>query len=737
MFVVSLNMADKQELLALLGAGCLKEARELGVTLCAQSPEDTEVWFLLAGVQAQLGDMDEVIRCCRQVVTLDPGNSAARFNLSVALQMRRSFKEAAEGYRGLLAIQPDTVPVLANLGLVLRELGDLEEANRYCRRALELHPDLPEVRNTLGLLFMDQGEYGQAIDWFRQAVTSRPGYAEAHFNLGLCRQRTGSNFEAHDCFRAAIKFRPDYFEAHCSLAGVLVALGKVPDAVLCYERAIRIRPDAAQVHRDLGALLASQRRWNEAIPHYRRAVELKPDFADACYELGNALLDADPDPRNIREASEWFSRALRHKPESVEIHLSLALTLTDLGRVSEAETHYRRALELKPDTVLATAGLASLLEHNGDFEQAFALVKPMVDAGTDNLYIVLAYAALAGRFDCRAEASTRLVKMLQQPRDVQQQADGHFALGKLYDEMQDYPQAFEHYRRANSFARMPFDESQYRRDFDSLIATFAPGRMRRRARASNRSKRPVFIVGMPRSGTSLTEQILASHPVVYGAGELPDITDIARGFPAKIGSAKPYPHCYDDLTPRNCDIMAQRYLDRLTGLSSDAERVVDKMPHNFLFLGLIDILFPGARVIHCLRDPIDTCLSIYFQPFNANFKKLHPYASDLRSLGRYYRQYMRLMDHWRRVMRIPMLELRYEELVADQEAMSRKLVEFCELDWDDRCLRFHETARLVKTASYDQVRRPMYRKSVARWKRYEQFLGPLTEALEIDAASRS
>ena len=727
---VFLGMADKQQVLALLQGNRLNEARELGTALCESDRNDPEAWFLLAGIHAQLGAMDQVIRCCEQVITLEPGNVAARYNHGVALQMRGRHEEAAGSYRKLLEIQPDAALARANLSLALRELGRFDEAIPHCQHALKLQPGLAEAHNTLGLLFMDQGRTAQALECFRQATALRPQYAEAHYNFGLCHQALGSLAEAQACFQQAVRWRPDYAEAHGSLGAVLASLGKVQEAVHSYQRLVQLTPDVAQPHRDLGVLLVLLRRWDEAISHYRRAIELKPDYADAYTDLGNALLDADPNPRNTEQAAECFREALRHRPEAPEIHLRLGMALYDLFRYDEAEASYRRTLHLKPDFPLATASLAMLLERKGDFEASFALLKPLVDAGTDNIYVALSYAAMAGRFDCRAQAVALLERMLQQPRDEKQRIDGHFALGKLYDELQDYPRAFEHFQRANALDPRQFDEQQYQRDFDMLIGVFSPERVRRRPRASNHSKLPVFIVGMPRSGTSLTEQILASHPRVYGAGELPDMTYIASRLQTDLGSSSPYPQCLDDLSRKNIDSIAQRHLDRLARFSQDAVRVTDKMPHNFLYLGLIDLLFPGARVIHCLRDPVDTCLSIYFQPFNGHFNALHPYAHDLRNLGRYYRLYQRLTAHWKSVLRVPLMEFQYEELVDNQEAMSRRLVEFCELDWDDRCLHFHEADRVVKTASHDQVRRPMYRKSVARWKNYEQFLGPLIDALE-------
>ena len=718
-------MADKQQVFALLQSNRLREAKALCVGLCERNQNDAEAWFLLAGVHAQLGELDQVVRCCQHVIALEPMNIPAHYNLGVALQTQGHIDEAAGCYRRVLEIQPDHAPALANLGLALRESGKSGEAVTCCQQAVQLQPDMAEAHNTLGLLFKDQGSIDDAAGYFQRAIELRPSYAEAHFNLGLCRQVRNDPAAAEACFRNAIQLRPNYAEAHSSLGSLLAPTGRLEDAVASFRRVIELQPDSAGAHRDLGAVLALQCKWDQAISHYRLAIKLKPDFADAYNNLGNALLDRDQGPNCGKEAEECFRQALRFKPDDPEIQLNLAVMLADLGRDQEADASYRRVLDLKPGDPIATAGLAMLLERRGDFDVAHALVKPLVDAGVNEVRLLLSHADLLRHQHRREDAVAVLEKCLQQAMDIKRRVDVHFALGKLYDELRQYDQAFHHYQQANTLDTKESDKLEFVPQFDAFLAAFAPERVGRRVRASNRSKLPVFIVGMPRSGTSLVEQILASHPLVHGAGELVEIKEIASQLPTLAGTSKPFPQCLDDLTRKNIDPIAQKYLDRLSRFARDVVRVTDKMPHNFLYLGLIDLLFPGARVIHCQRDPIDTCLSIYFQHFN----DFHGYARNLSSLGRYYRQYQRLMAHWKTVLRIPLMDIQYEDLVENQEDLSRRMVEFCELKWDDRCLHFHESGRFVTTPSYDQVRRPIYKKSVARWKNYEQFLEPLLTAL--------
>jgi tetratricopeptide (TPR) repeat protein len=298
----------------------------------------------------------------------------------------------------------------------------------------------------------------------------------------------------------------------------------------------------------------------------------------------------------------------------------------------------------------------------------------------------------------------------------------HFALGKLYDSKKQYRKAFEHYRSGNELKHARYDPVEHVRKIDTIISTYSADMMAAMPRSGIRSERMVFVVGMPRSGTSLVEQVLSSHPDVFGAGELTYINQQTRTLDASAG----YPQCVPKLTQQALTENARNYLERISELSPDALRVIDKMPGNFAYLGYIELLFPGARIIHCKRDPLDTCLSNYFQ----NFSSLLYYAYNLTNLGAFYKNYTRLMEHWQKAITLPMIEVQYEDMIADQEGGSRRIVEFCGLEWDEQCMNFHKADRYVATASYDQVRRPMYKSSVARWKNYEKYIGPLIDALK-------
>jgi hypothetical protein len=307
-------------------------------------------------------------------------------------------------------------------------------------------------------------------------------------------------------------------------------------------------------------------------------------------------------------------------------------------------------------------------------------------------------------------------------------AELHFALGKMYADIGASESAFHNYRAGNgyrkSFMANRFDPDSFEKQIALFVDTFDGAFFARLKKLGNETRLPVFIVGMPRSGTSLVEQILSSHPGVFGAGELPLINEMAWTF-LRQHAGIPFERIFDALDENRINEPADRYVQILEKLSGDARRVTDKLPGNFLNLWFIALLFPNASIIHCRRDPLDTCLSCYF----THFKQSLPYTDDLTTLGRYYRQYHRLMNHWHAVLPLPIFDVQYEALVENQEAVTERMLAFCDLEWDDRCLAYYNNARPVTTASCMQVRKKIYTGAVGRWRKYERFLGPLIESL--------
>jgi tetratricopeptide (TPR) repeat protein len=586
------------------------------------------------------------------------------------------------------------------------------------------HNPIIRAKKKKAQALIDENRFAEARELYRQICGLDRLDADAWFTLGLLNGQLEYREETVSCFREAAALRPDYAEAHFNLGKALADLGRLDEAAQSYRRALACRPQWPEALNNLGNIEQALGGLDVAAECFEQALRTRPDFAEAYANLGNVLQLQG----RVNQAVEIYRRALAIRPHYPKVYKALGIALANLGRLADAMACYREAARQAPNDIGLIAAEALLLERQGLSEQAYALIKPFIDNGTDNFEIAQAFAALCGGVGRCDEAIAMLERHLARsdmPRDRQRLIAAHFALGRLYDRRGDYDRAFAHYREGNDLKPYSFDKKAYAEFISALITVFDADFMRRAPRATHGSERPIFIVGMPRSGTSLVEQILASHPQVFGAGELEDIKYIAADACGAIGSMSSYPACVRQLTEEACDRLGARYLERLAQLSPDARYVTDKMPTNFLHLGLIALLFPRARIIHCLRDPLDTCLSCYFHDFSG----FHPHTYRLDALGSYYGNYRRLMRHWQAVLPIPMLTVSYEALVQDQRDVTQSMLNFCGLEWDERCMRFYETRRTVNTLSYDQVRKPIYAGSIGQWRRYETYLEPLKKAL--------
>jgi hypothetical protein len=355
----------------------------------------------------------------------------------------------------------------------------------------------------------------------------------------------------------------------------------------------------------------------------------------------------------------------------------------------------------------------------------------MISASQPPGRLGLIFARLAPAFKREVDAIGLIDRLLQAPHvTASERVPLHFAAAGLLDRLNRFDEAFLHARLGNEGSRRDYKSSHHSAQMQHRIDYYTPAKLHDLPRASHGNRRPVFIVGMIRSGTSLIEQILASHPQVYGGGELNFLSRIANSAArAAWTEGEIYPEFLDTISLRRANHLAESYLSSIAALNATAAYVTDKMPHNFLYLGLIALLFPDCHIIHCMRDARDTCLSCYTTYFAA----AHDYTHDLTDLASFWKDYRRFMAHWKTTLNFPMLEINYEDVVADLEGQTRRLLEFLDLPWDERCLNFHLNTRTVATASADQIRKRLYASSVGRWKHYESHLGPLLAALPQQA----
>jgi tetratricopeptide (TPR) repeat protein len=717
----------------LLGSICLRQGAfgeavaVLGEAL-EINPKSVEAWLNFGYALSHLDRLDEALASFRRVIELRPGFAEAHSALAMVSAALDRHDEAAASWRRATEIEPASAELHNNLGAALSELGRHEEAALSYRRAIELRPGSAELHNNLGLALVGLDRSEEAAASYRRAIEIAPDYGPAHNNLGVVLSRLGRIEEAAASYRCAIAITPGDAEAHNNLGAALSKLDRHQEAAEGYRRAIEIEPDHAEAHNNLGNALARLDRVDDAFACYRHAIEIEPDYAEAYANLGTLEVRS----RRYDAAVVSFRRALAISPEIAEAHNGLAHALAQARQPAEAIAHYEKALGIKPDYAEAHNNLGIALRMLGRIEEGRRAIETAIRLAPDRVEFYASLAASSKRF---TEADPHLAAMEELARNLaslsnEDRLQLHFALGKALADAGKHRQAFDHLLAGNALKRRQtaYDEAAALAAFDRIRTVFSAEIMRDKAGFGHPSAVPVFIIGMPRSGTTLVEQILASHSRVFGAGEIGDFTDAVAQLGATDQAAASFRDGIPDVSGLQLHQLGANYVERLRARAPAALRITDKLPANFSLAGLIHLALPNARIIHTRRDPVDTCLSCFSILFGGH----QPQTYDLRELGRYYRAYAALMEHWRRVLPPGvMLEVQYEELVADLEHQARRLVAHCGLDWEDACLEFHKTQRPVWTASVNQVRQPIYRTAVGRWRPYKDMLGPLLAELGV------
>ncbi|MFZ2541859.1 MAG: tetratricopeptide repeat protein [Gallionella sp.] len=692
----------------------------------ALMPNDAEAHFNLGVVLKGLGQLDDAVLSYRRALKLNPGYAEAHSNLGNALKDLGQLDNAVASFSNALKIKPDSATAHNSLGAALKELGQLDKAVASYRRAVTINPNYADAHYNLGNVLKDFGHLDDAVTNYRRAVEIKHDFAEAHNNLGAVLKELGHLDAAVASYRQAVEINPNFAEAHNNLGAVLIELGQLEDAVACLRRSVELKADYADAHYNLGNALQELGQIHGAMTSYRRVLMLKPDSAEAHNNLGSALRELG----QFDSAIASYHMALKISPDSAIVHSNLGHALKDLGQLDDALASYHRALKTDPKFIGAMLGISYLCELNGDVKETEEVIRKILEIKPDNLEAryLLANIRKTQADDENLAALLTAEEAAQNSRlpvPYRTKVALHFALGKCFDDLGDHDRAFPHFIEGCKLKRATFNYDATRKTqlFNEVIRVFDHATIERLRSESNPSRVPIFVLGMPRSGTTLTEQIIASHPEVYGAGELPDMQNIAN---RDVAGAKGFPGNILAHDPASLTKWADDYVASLRQRAPDARHITDKLPGNFWFIGLIHVMLPKAKIIHVNRNPVDTCLSCFTKLFNSG----HEQTYDMAELGRYYVDYARLMNHWRAVLPAgAFLDVQYEDIVADQEAQARHMIKFCNLEWNDACLDFHKSKRAVDTASMTQVRRPIYTSSVERWRPYEKYLGPLLEAL--------
>jgi tetratricopeptide (TPR) repeat protein len=667
-------MTKPDGLISLLNQQRLPEA-EAGARAALSTQTNSGILWKILSV-ALVRQNKEALGALRRAADLLPDDLEAHSNLASALHERGEWAAALPYLQRISTVKVGNSDVLVELADCLRGVGRTPEAVGLYERAVMIEPRSAMAHNNLGNALLELGEHARAVACFQRTSNLLPMDAAVLTNLSISLRLAGRSEEALAAARKATALAPQFGAAHREVGLALAALGQRLQALTCFLRVVELEPDNPEHLCNLGNALFEAQKVDESVLRFSQALKLREDYAPA--HLGLAL--AFRQQRRPADALESCRTALRNKPDFPEALSFLGELEADQGRFAEAERLFRLCLSIRPQFVFATTGLATLKRIT-------------------------------------AQEADGIVRMLEEKRlPIGEEISLRYALGSFFDGCARYDEAFAEYAQANDLAkrRQPaYEPSKVTRRVDRIIEDFVAFDDPLQDRPAPRPM-PIFIIGMPRSGTSLAEQILASHPEIFGGGEIVFWSAVCDAWFAAHGQDEP--------TKPLLERYAADYLVKLQALRTNARLIVDKMPVNFLYAGLIHAALPHARFIHLQRHPIDTCLSIYFQ----NFYNIGSYASDLEALAHYYAEYLRIMAHWRAVLPpATMLEVPYESLVSDPEPWTRRMLDFVGVPWNSQCLEFHQVDRSVITASRWQVRQKIHTQSIERWRRYEKFVSPL------------
>jgi tetratricopeptide (TPR) repeat protein len=710
-------------------SGDLAAAARLYQSITTRDPQQAEAYHLLGVVHHQQGQSAKAVELINRAICLRPSMASYHSNLAEAYRALGQFARAVGSCKTALQLWPDFADARNNLGLALSALGRNEEAVEHFQAAVKLRPDDAQTHSNLGNALRALGKAEEALEHYRKAVELSPGLALVHTNLGQFLIDLGRAEEALPHCKQAVDLEPNLAEVHNNLGNAYRASGKLSEARACYLETIRLKPELTQAHANLGVVLQQECRYDEALPWLLRACELEP-MAHPYLEL---LSEIYFEMERFPDAMAIYKKMLQLDPDRPQTHNAIGWLIQEEGRIAEAREYFETALRLDPNFPAANLSLGGLHEELGEMEAAEARFCMALEIHPGHTVALARLATLLKGKVGDAELALMRKRLSDPEVTGPARASLLFGLAHVLDDRGDYDAAAGALREANSLALANLERKhqsyvpvEHEKFVNNVINSFQTDFIARMKGMGLETRRPVFIIGLPRSGTTLIEQVLASHSQVFGAGEQPlgrQNFELIPGQMNRLGD-HPFACMADPQVGTALRPIAQRHEDRLRELGGPAARVVDKMPDNYMYLGLLAVLFPHATFIHCRRDLRDVAVSCWM----TNFRSIK-WANDPQHISTRFAQYLRLMHHWRAVLPATVHEVAYEETVEDLEGVARRLIAACGLEWEPSCLDYHKTRRPIRTASVTQVRQPVYRKSVARWRHYNGSLAELFSVL--------
>ena len=711
-------------LINLFQSGQLKKAESACRQLLFTFPRSIVVNNILGVVLKELGRLEEAVQAFDKTIKLKPDYAVAYSNRGVALQESGKLKQALASCDRAIHLDPNYAAAYCNRGVTLHALKKPKEAVQDYDRAIQLKPEYAEAYCNRGVTLETLGQPENAAQAYDRAIQLNPNYAEAYCNRGVTLNTLGQPEEAVQAFDRAIQLNSDYVVAYCNYGITLQELGRSDEALAAYDKAIWLKPDYAEAYFNRGVSLQALKQPIEALQAYDKAIQLEPDYAEAHCNRG-VMLQGIEQPEAALAA---YDRAIQLKPDYAQVYCHRGASLEYLGQLEEAVVWWERAIQLKPDYPKAFMNCGNVALKLGNLKEATEhyIKVTQLDPDYAQAYHCLGILKKYKSNDPHIGQMENLYE--RTGPDGKGRVTLCFALAKAYDDLGGLDKSFSYLQEGNRlrYKELNYDIGVDKRMITKIMEIFSAGSLARNvAPEGSLSKHPIFIVGMPRSGTTLVEQILASHSQVYGAGELEYMARLVHPILSNLldqnGSQDSSKISEDEIS-----LVRDGYLEALAELNVAEKIITDKMPLNFLHIGFILSTFPEAKIIHLNRDPRATCWSIYRHSFRS---KGIGCAYDMGALAGFYRLYIELMSFWRERFPESIYDLGYEYLTENQEGETRKLLQFCDLEWEEQCLDFHKTKRTVITSSNVQVRKKMYKGSSEAWRKYQKHLQPLINEL--------
>jgi tetratricopeptide (TPR) repeat protein len=602
--------------------------------------------------------------------------------------------------------------------------GQLDQAEQFCREVIETESENINMLGVLGAILLKQKKINEAKKYLKRTIDLAPTFAKPHEDLGTLYLGANKPEEAATYFEKSARLDPGQVSALFGLAKAQLQMDKRGEAEDTCDAILEKEPDNIEALRLLAQIAIVDKRYIIAEGLLRKIARSAPEQSAAYHDLGRFLVDRS----RLSEATILFRKAIEINPSNYSNHLALGNTLSMLGLTVEALAAFEKCLELEPREPSALLGRGHLLRIQGRRDEAAASYKKCAELRPRFGAAFWALASLKGHRFSDDDVSEMQRRIESGGLNPESETNFRFALARAYENLGDFEAAWRQYQQGNEQkrARVQYDPVDVETKHDRLIEVFTAGLLQEKGARETVRPTPIFILGVPRSGSTLIEQILASHSMVEGAGELPQIVMMSAALGKNRSDDPAYPELLRQMNHEELTSLGKTYMEQTAPhRHEDLPYFTDKMPANFSHAGFIQLILPNAKIIDARRNPLDTCVGNYRQLFAQGKKQSY----DLQELGEYYLQYERMMDHWDEVLPGRILQVQYEDVVSDLESQVRRILEHCGLPWEDSCLKFFESDRAVNTASAEQVREPIYKDAVGYWKHYESHLGELLEVL--------